>query len=559
MVRCLLIAIVCACAWGCVPGAPGVPATPTGHPEPEETAPDPCEGIEDVPPTQLSRLTPIQYANSLVDLSEGAIAPPQLPAQISSYITELEVEAISQTSHDLVARGLHRAFIPCDPAAVDTASQDACAAGFIDAFGLRLFRRPVAPDERETLLGYYQRIGTDPDISPPPSFDERIAAVAEVMLASPQFLYVHDEGLPSDGPLRRTTGYERAAKLSLFLFDRAPDEALLALAAEGALDDDEGLRAEAEKMVLDPRARPVLRRFAAAWLGLEASGSSPSLEDRAKSAASFPFDSPELRWAMREEVESLYERVVADGDARFESLFTTADAKVTPALAELYGTGWANGWTTLDGRRRAGILTRAAFLAQFAGPEVTSPIRRGAHLYRNVLGLPLGDPPPGANLTPPRPGGEEILTTREAAEARTSNPACQACHGFFNPLGFAFEHYDAMGRWRDVELVPTADGDVVELPVSSRTEQRAPGLEGTDEDAVALSARIGQSAVAHDAHATRWFKTLVGRPIAAEDACTLKRIRSRFLDTGDLRALLVDVATSPPTRWVRPQPEEESP
>lgn len=551
MCRWLAIVVLCAFAASCARPDPEHPPDPIA--QPPELPADPCE-VEEIPAERLTRLTPTQHSNTL-----GIAA--SLPAQLSQIITELEVQATFDAAHAYLSTGAHRAYLPCSPKDV-TADKALCLAGFVDAFGLRLFRRPITDDERATLLARDQLNALNPDLVPPLTFKERVDALAEVMLTSPQFLYVHREGVAdasAPSGLRRASGYERAARLSLFLFDSGPDDALLSLAARGELDTEQGLRDAAVRMLSDDRARPIARRFASHWLGLDATSTAPSLEGRSKSALTFPFDSPELRVAMRDEVEALYERVLLDGDGRFATLFTTQEAKVTPALAQhVYGMAPQEGWTVLDTPQRAGLLTRAAFLTQFAGPQITSPIRRGTQLYRNVLCLPLGDPPPDADVAPPTPGGDLAHSTRASTELRTAQPSCQGCHALINPLGFSFEHYDAMGRWRDVEYVETAGG-LVPVAVDASTAQLAAGIEGPSDGAVSLSERFAHSQRAQDCHVQRWFTQAIGRHPAPEDGCTTKRVGARFSQTGDLRALLVDLATSAPARFVRPQLSEAAP
>lgn len=487
----------------------------------------------------------------------GADLPPlHLPAFASAFSTFTEIEGLESFASQAVVAGHHLSLLGCD---VEGPPDRECLASFVEALGLRLFRRPIADDEAAAAMAFYDGLFTSPDVSPPPSFREAVDAVARVLLQSPQFLYRHEAGAgPSDlAGLRALSSYERASRLSFFLWESGPDALLLRSAAAGDFDSVDGMRAHAERMLADPRAEARIRRFASHWLGLDGTERTPPLEERVKSSTAFPFDSPDVRSAMRDEVESLYARVLLDGDGSFGTLFTSREAKLTPALAALYGVpAQAKAgdpvWVTLPNSERAGLFTRAAFLANFSGSAVTSPIARGVHLSREVLCQPIGDPPGDVNDTPALPWVDsEVITTREAATRRTAAPGCQGCHRQVNPLGFAFEHYDAMGVYREVEVV-TTDAGVVDVPIDAAATTTTPGFEVTVADAVALSDALAKSEPARRCHVRQWFEVATARTVAAEDACTIHRLDAAFTRSGDLRALLIDLAVSAPMRLVRP-------
>src|SRR5688572_7283926 len=200
------------------------------EPQPEPTQPvvdDPIlpepECTPDVPAARLLRLSPIWHANAMAALFGEAPSAPTLPPVASETISEHEVEALSEAARAFVVRAGHLRFLSCN---VDGVFDEVCFREFIDAFATRAFRRPIEPEERETLLALAEGLRNDASIDPPITFRELTGVVAQVIAQSPQMVYLLDEGVSGDvgaesAPvgLRRTTGYERAAHLSFFLTD----------------------------------------------------------------------------------------------------------------------------------------------------------------------------------------------------------------------------------------------------------------------------------------------------------------------------------------------------
>jgi hypothetical protein len=238
-------------------------------------------------------------------------------------------------------------------------------------------------------------------------------ATPAVILQSPDVYYFLElgrdpgqtKGLASG--VRPLTGWERATRLSYFLWNTLPDDALLDAAEAGELDTAEGVKVQADRLAHDDRGRGTFKSFFSDWLELDGTKKHPSLVTADKDADLYPADSPELREAMRAETEALVEHVVFDGDGRFETLLTTTEAYLNGPLAKLYGVSGPSGegfeWVKLPADQRAGLLTRAAFLTVFAGVEVKSPIRRGAHILKDMLCVELGPPPPNGTLRPSKP------------------------------------------------------------------------------------------------------------------------------------------------------------
>ncbi len=478
----------------------------------------------------MRRMTPIQYESTMRDLVGDPGLELDLDADAGQVITLLAVDKLNRAAEAIVARRASWTLpvFPCDT----TGQEDlACVDEFIRTFGRRAYRRTLTEDDVALLQADYERARLSVD------FNASMEALLQTILQSPEVYYFLERGREpgedddlADGvfPL---TGWERASRLSYFLWGTMPDDALLDAAESGALDTSEGVRKEAERLLADPRARRTLVRFFADWLELDGSNKHSSLLDAPKSTDIFPEDSPSLRAAMRTETEALVERVLVDGDGRLETLLTTTDAYVDAELAAIYGVeGPANpgefAWVTLPADQRAGLFTRAAFLTVFAGNEVKSPIRRGAYLLEEVMCSPLGPPPPNASDVPVKGGDapDGPRTIRQDVEAKTASTVCNACHSTINPIGFTFDNYDAMGRWQAQETGVGESGEYsLDIDVSG-------GLPALGDDApvsvngpIEMSAALASSGSVRECLTQHLFETAlrrlpIDRDLASVDA-----------------------------------------
>ena len=509
------------------------------------------DGAVHVSARPLRRLTPEQYTNTIRDLTGDASIELNVDDE-GIVLTERGVRQLRDAADAVLARRDRwtASVFPCD---VDGAADDACATAFIDGFVTRAFRRPVSADEREWLLGVYG------DAKSALGFRDAMEVVLSVVLQSPQLVYVSEVGVEREGlppGVRALTDHEIATRLSYFLANTTPDAALLDAAARGELAAGSGLRAHAERLLADARAEATVQRFVWQWLELDGGRLHHPLEESAKDPARYPEYDDAMKAAMRTELEAFVERVLAEESASFERLLTDRSAYVNGPLAELYGvsggptspTDWQ--WVELDGTERAGLLTRAAFLTVFSAANVQSPIRRGVFVLEEVLCQELGEPPPNASDVPVE-GGEVddgtgaavVRSVRDDVEARTEEPQCASCHSVINPVGFAFEHYDAIGRWQDVD--PSAG-----TPIDSTGRLAGTDVDGPVADARALSEALARSERVRECFADRWLVRALGQPPGEADACTQQAIRERFAETGSVRELLVAIVESDAFRYV---------
>ena len=506
-------------------------------------------------PSKLRRLQPNEYLNTARALLNDDKVEPKLEAQAGEIVSALEVEKLGDAARDLAATADHESYAPC---ALDGAPDSTCLNGFIEAFGKVTFRRPLEQAEKDWLVASYQRL-MQQEVTPKFSFREGVSALAEIMLQAPQHFYVHELGVADaslPGGIKRLTGYERATRLSYFMWSSTPDAELMKAADSGGLDSADGVRTQAERLLQAPAARDMVRRFASDWLKLDSTPKHPSLEKLTKNSDKFPLDSPDLRASMRLESESLYERAFFDAGGSFASLLTSTDAYVDANLAKLYGvSGPTNpgefAWVSLPAEQRAGIFTRAAFLTSFAGSDYQSPVLRGVHVFRHVLCQPLPDPPATADNTPPAPSSADMPhTVRELTETKTYNGSCKACHGVVNPIGFALESYDALGQYQTEEKASLNEQPFT-LPVNAQSDLDAGDLKGSVNGGAELSTVLAKSQMAQDCMADAWFEKAMARAPSAEEACSLDRVKETFRKDGDLRGLVLNLSSSDSALFIR--------
>ncbi|AUX29090.1 MULTISPECIES: DUF1592 domain-containing protein [Sorangium] len=510
-------------------------------------------GLVDVASAGMRRMTPEQFTSSMRDLFGDPGLDLDLDPDAGEVASLLAVDKLNAAAEAIVARRASwgTPVFPCDTRGAD---DEACVDGFVRTFGRRAFRHTLDEAEVAMLKGQFARAREEQ------SFEDALLVVLKTMIQSPNVYYFVELGRDGDGGdalasgVRPLTGWERASRLSYFLWNTMPDDALLDGAESGALDTAEGVRAQAERLLSHDRARATAKRFFAEWLQLDGSNKHASLENAPKSRELYPEDSPALRAAMRAEVEALAERVLFEGDGRFETLLTTTDAYVNGPLAALYGVEGPAGdgafaWVSLPADQRAGLFTRAAFLSVFGSVEVKSPIRRGAYILEEVLCRPLGPPPPNASDVPVKGGAVEEggalvhRTVREDVEAKTSSETCAICHKAINPIGFAFEHYDALGRWQAQET--GEDAGALDIDARGRLPAIGPDGESVEVDGgVEMSAALAASAAARACLTRHFFQTALRRIPVDQDLASIEAATPAPESGGSLRDLILDLTTS---------------
>jgi hypothetical protein len=495
---------------------------------------------EEIARTPLRRLTRFEYANSVRDLLGVDPAPAsELPVDevtdgFSNNAAVLTVSALHAEKYVLVSEALAKAALKnlagltgCDPKAK---GEEACALAFARKFGRRAFRRPTSAEDEQLLMKAYNAGRTGG------SYAEGIEVMVRAALQSAHFLYRLETTTPSvaRAKLVSLSQFELATRLSYLLWASGPDDALLDMAARGELDSKAKVLTKAREMLNDAKARGAITDFFNQWLGTS------RLDILSKSESLFPAYSPALRDAMSRELPAFVEYVLWSGDRKFESLLTSQVAFVSGPLAQLYGVSapTASGTTpeqvTLPANQgRAGILTQAGFAAVQAHPDQTSPVLRGKFVRARLLCQPPPPPPPDADITVP--DVKEGATARERFSAHlTAGTSCMGCHQLMDPIGLAFENFDAIGQYREREGSHTIDVSGAVIGASE------PSLAGSFKGVRELATKLANSEQARDCLATQWFRFAAGRSEDPPDACSVATLQETFSASGgDLSELLL--------------------
>jgi len=514
---------------------------------PGQTAPASCTTpAVPVKTTRLARLSHKQYDGAIQALLGSSLTPSQDFVPDPSFggfdnnADQLAVvdrggrdfrRAAEQVAEMLVADATALARVaPCA-----TPNDTSFGADFVSTFGLRAFRRPLVPAELTTYQGLYEKGQALVDSGSTHARGVRL--VVEAMLQSPQFLYrVELADTPAENGLSRLSGYEVATRLAFALWNQPPDQRLLELAASDALSTPDAVADEAQRLLLDERARPVLEDFHRQWLGTDA------YSNIARDPGLFPKFVAGIGAALQTEVQKFVSDVTFDRGLGISALLTDSTSFVNADLAAFYGLSGnftsAFSKVQLDPSERAGLLTRIGFLAQNAHASSSAPILRGAHILKGILCREFPPPPAGAAMTPFPAFSDTIRTGRDQVTELTKSATCASCHHtFINPMGFAFEGFDAVGQRRDSDR-----GYALDLSGTLSLGSGDLSFNG----AVDASRQIALSEEARGCYAKNWLRYFYARLDADSDACSIDLIAQKLADPSyGTKAALADLARTP--------------
>jgi hypothetical protein len=543
-----------------------------------------CDDAAQPPVATLRRLTVTEYGNSLRELVRFAVGDDTQAEQVMSALAPalatLPEDRREPTADDLhgsyrrldqslqqshvdgyfavgtalgaaltTAQRLERVVGACATDA-DAANDAQCLRGFIERFGARALRRALDADEVEFYTSVYGATATADPLA--------YADLIGVLMNAPEAVYFVEHGadeLAAQPGVYEVDAFELASRLSFQLWQTAPDDALRAAAADGSLLDDDVYAAQVDRLLDDPRAHTVLAEFFADWLKVE---ELPALDAKNQDPvfAAFAGDAlptAGLRQAMIDDVLGLLEHASWSG-ADVPSLFRNEQSFArSEELAALYGVPVWDGNSeppSFPAGERPGLLTRALFLA--TGSPNTRPIMKGVFVRKQILCDELPPPPPGANAKPPelRPD----MTTREVVEELTETPGtvCAGCHSaLINPLGFATEGFDALGRLRSEQRLFDMDGsELGSKPIDTGTIPNVVLGDDTPSRGIAdLSEQIAVSGKAEACIARNFFRFTYARWEDEElDGCALESLRSALDAGGTIPDLLRAAVLSPEFR-----------
>ena len=397
-------------------------------------------------------------------------------------------------------RSRQRIFV-CRPAGPD--QELPCAREILSALARRAYRRPVTGADVEALLGFFESGRLDG------SFDAGVQFAIERLLVDPEFLFRVErdpDGLVP-GTVYALDDVELASRLSFFLWSTIPDDELLAVAERGELGRPGVLERQVRRMLADPRAAEMVNNFASQWLLVR------NVRFAEPDRALFPEFDGNLRDALARETELLF-RDQFRRDLSILDLLRADYSFVNRRLAEHYGIPDVYGShfrrVSLPDERRHGLLGHGSVLTVTSYPNRTSPVLRGKWILENLLGAP--PPPPPADVPSlDESAGATPTTVRARLEQHRANPVCASCHARMDPLGFALENFDPIGRWREADgalpidaSADMPDGSTVDGPVAFRNAllERHEEFAGNFTEKL-MTYALGRGVAHHDAPAVR--------------------------------------------------------
>lgn len=498
-------------------------------------------------PAPLSRVTTIEYRNTISDLFPKLSLPVDtyaLPAEIATegFTNNAETQTPSAALIEALATNAHAVaesvtvdpskILPCTPS--KPAEETDCGHQFITAFGPRAFRAAFDAADEARYDAFFDASYGSWGLQP------ALRMVIEAMLQSPKFLYRIEIGTAQASGAVALTSRELASRLSYFLTDTMPDPSLLDAAQQDTLTDVGTLESEARRLLGDQKARSAVAAFNSQWLRFD------KMDALSKAPDLFPTFTAGTAASMRQATARYVDHLFWDEGQTLNALLTDSHAYVDGELAPLYGVSApaaGSGLTLVDVGRaeRAGILTQAGLLAGFAHERSDAPVLRGVFVLDRLLCATPKPPPVGVNTSLPELKASAHLTTRQQLEQSHVAPQCAYCHDTIDGIGFAFEKYDAVGKWRTTEF---------DVPVDDTGELRGTDVNGAVHGAVELGQKLAGSAQVGRCTSTQLLRYALGVTRTEIDPCMVKSIVERFEGSGrDLRELLVAVATSDAFRY----------
>ena len=388
---------------------------------------------------------------------------------------------------------------------------------FCKRFAERAFRRPLTEAEAKQFVDRQFETAADPDLA--------VKRVVLLVLKSPRFLYPDATGGPEQ--------FATATRLALALWDAPPDKELLDAAAAGKLAARDDIKKHAERMLADPRAKAKLREFLLTWLKVE------QVPELAKDPKRFAGFDAALATDLRTSLELFLDDVANSTDSDFRRLLLSDETYLNGRLSKFYGAKLPDDapFTKLkfDADKRAGVLTHPYILSALAYTGESSPIHRGVFVARGLLGVTIR--PPMEAFTPLAPDLHPKLTTRERVTLQTSPAACAGCHTTMNPLGFALENYDAVGRYREKEKDKPVDSTGSYLTRAGDLAKFGSAKE--------LAKFLAGSEEVHAAFAQQMFHHYAKQPVRAYGLQRPQELRKSFAENGySVRKLVVDITTT---------------
>jgi hypothetical protein len=452
---------------------------------------------------------------------EAGDAMPKIDAlnpKKNKYIQLIGFVGPQKPAEELASR---RKILICDPN-----GGQACIEKIVSNLAHHAWRRPVTTEETARLTQLVAAARKDGS-----STDQALQEAIEAILSSPDFLF-HIEHDPVAGGIHQVSPVELASRLSYFLWSSLPDEELQRAGESGELAKPAVLDAQIKRMIDDPRSAALAENFAGQWLEIR------NLDSIKPDPDKFPDWGPELKEAMRTETRMFFDSILRE-NRPISDFLNARYTFLNEPLAKLYGIDYVKGpqfrRVELTNTQRGGILSQASVLAVSSYPSRTSVVLRGKYILDNILGTPPPPPPPDVPALDEDSVGT-LLSLRQQMEKHRANATCASCHSKMDPLGFALENYDAIGKWR------TTDG---KFPVDSTgTLPDGTKFDGPAAMREALGARLPQFA---QCLVEKMMIYSLGRGVHTSDSRTVSQITRDWAAQGyKFQSLIYEVAHSVP-------------
>lgn len=499
-------------------------------------------------PVSIRRLLGRQYVNTIEDLLGPAAALAANPpgdvalngfdsigaAQLAlgdTQVADYEASARAVAAAAVQSPAKIDALKDCEPSGI---ADSACHRSYVERFGRLAFRRTMTDDEISRYVAIAQAAAQAYG-----SFDAGLEYATAAILQAPSFIYRIELGEPDpyvDGR-RVVTGTEMASRLSFFLLDTTPSEALLDLAEDGGLDDAEGVRAAARDMLDEDQARASLAAFYGELFKLR------NITDLAKDGETFPEFDDALAASMAGETLAMIEHLAFDDGTSFVELFDADYTFVDPTLAAFYGVEYPAGSTGFvqvelpAEQNRAGLMSQAAILATFSHSDGSSPTLRGKFVRESILCQSIPAPP--NDVVVALPPDNEAATKKEKLSQHMDDPSCKGCHVLMDPVGFALETFDGIGKYREMD-----NG----VPIDTSADG---GDLGTFDGASELGTILAQHPDTLRCVVRNLFRHASGHVEVEGEELAIARVDEAFASSGYLlKEMMVELVTNEAFRYV---------
>lgn len=451
----------------------------------------------------------VELNTTLHQRRQGLVALGAVSAEVTPGALEEYERAARKIATQVVDETHRAALIPCAPVSERDADQE-CAAKFLSRVGRFLYRRPLTGAEVDAQAAIAGKVAHELG-----DFYAGLRYALAGMLTSPKFIYISEAAEPDPGRAGevRLDAFSKATRLSLFLWNALPDEALLDAAQKGALHEQKGLEREIDRMLASPRLEEGVEAFFSDLLGFN------DFDTLSKDPVIYPAFTQSVAASAKQQTLRLISDFLIVQRRDYRNLFTASSTFADATLAPFYKATVPapHDWVAveLDASESAGLLTSLSFLTLHSHPGRSSPTRRGKAFREQLLCQSVPEPPPNVSFEIFEDPNSHFRTARERLAAHNSDPVCAGCHKLTDPIGLALENFDGAGQFRAM------DGDAA-IDVSG-------SLDGTPfTDVAGLGAAIRDHPALTSCLASRLYAYGVGREIENVDRPWLAFLFRRF-------------------------------